>query len=67
MVSTRNKRYVIRYTMEELIVKNMKLNEEITKIFSTEELDNFLDILSSNDSDVKRQERFSQFIKGEEE
>lgn len=53
--------------MEELIVKNMKLNEEITKIFSTEELDKFLDILSSNDSDAKRQERFSQFIKGEEE
>ncbi len=51
--------------MEELIVENMKLNEEIPKMFSSEELDRFLDILSSNDSDAKRQDQFSRLIKGE--
>ena len=51
---------------EELIVENMKLNEAVTKQFSAEELDKLLDILSSNDSDVKRQEQFYRFIKGEE-
>lgn len=52
--------------MEESIVENMKLNEEITKMFSLEELDEFLNILSSNESDAKRQEQFNRFIKGEE-
>ena len=52
--------------MEELIVANMKLNEEFTKQFSVKELDQLLDILSSNDSDAKRQEQFNRFIKGEE-
>lgn len=52
--------------MEELIVENMKLNEEVSKQFSVEELDKLLVILSSNDSDAKRQEQFNRFIKGEE-
>ena len=53
--------------MEDLIVENMKLNKEITSMFSAEELDKFLDILSSDSSDAKRQEQFYRFIKGEEE
>ena len=52
--------------MEELNIENMKSNEDVTKLFSVEELGKLLDILSSNDSDAKRQEQFNRLIKGEE-
>lgn len=51
--------------MEKEIVENMKTDEEIAKTFSEEEINTFLEILSSNESDVKRQEQFNRFIKGE--
>lgn len=52
--------------MEKKIFENMKLDEKVMNNFSAEELDFFLEVLSSNDSDAKRQERFGQLIKGEE-
>lgn len=52
--------------MEELIVANMKSNEFVTCKFSNDELDEFLKILCSSESDAKRQEHFIKFIKGED-
>lgn len=53
--------------MEKIIVENMKSNKEITSNFSNKELEEFLKILCSNESDTKRQEKFIKFIKGENE
>lgn len=53
--------------MEKRIVEYMKLNTEIMQSFSKEELEEFLNILTSNDSDAKRQERFIKLIKGEKQ
>lgn len=52
--------------MEKIIVENMKSNKEITSNFSNKELEEFLKILCSNESDTKRQENFIKFIKGED-
>lgn len=51
--------------MEENIVERMKLNKEVIETFTSDELLKFLSILSSANSDAKRQELFIKLIKGE--
>ena len=51
--------------MEEKIVEKMKSNKEVIDTFTSDELSKFLSILSSTDSDAKRQEQFIKLIKGE--
>ena len=50
--------------MEERIVERMKLNQELTNNFTEKELKNFLEILSSNEADNKKIEKFMKLIKG---
>lgn len=52
--------------MEDQIVQLMKLDKELMAKFTETELDEFLSILKSPDSDAKRVERFSKLIKGED-
>ncbi len=52
--------------MEDRIVQLMKLDKELMTKFTETELDEFLSILKSSDSDAKRVERFSKLVKGED-
>lgn len=48
--------------MEEIIVNQMKTKDEINSNFTEEELKKFLEILTSTDSDAKKQESFTKII-----
>ena len=52
--------------MEDRIVQLMKLDKELMTKFTETELDEFLSILKSSDSDAKRVERFSKLVKAED-
>lgn len=52
--------------MEDQIVQLMKLDKELIAKFTETELDEFLSILKSSDSDAKRVDGFSKLVKGEE-
>lgn len=52
--------------MEDRIVQLMKQDKELIAKFKETELDEFLSILKSSDSDVKRIEGFNKLVKGEE-
>ena len=52
--------------MEDRIVQLMKQDKELIAKFTETELDEFLSILKSSDSDAKRIEGFNKLVKGEE-
>ena len=49
--------------MEKKIVEKMKQDEKVKEFFSDEELNKFLEILMSNESEAKRQDRFVKLLK----
>jgi len=51
--------------MEDRIVQLMKQDKELIAKFTETELDEFLSILKSSDSDAKRIEGFNKLVKGE--
>lgn len=51
--------------MEDTIIDKMKRDDKLNECFTSDELDVFLRILCSNESDAKRQEEFIKLIKGE--
>ena len=53
--------------MEETIVNQMKTKSEINSNFTEDELEEFLGILISTDSDAKKQESFTKLIQGNQE
>ena len=53
--------------MEEIIVNQMKTKEEINSNFTEEEIKKFLEILTSTDSDAKKQESFTKMIQRAQE
>ena len=53
--------------MEEIIVNQMKTKEEINNNFTEEEIKKFLEILTSTDSDAKKQESFTKMIQRAQE
>jgi hypothetical protein len=53
--------------MEEIIVNQMKTKDEINSNFTEEEIKKFLEILTSTDSDAKKQESFTKMIQRAQE
>lgn len=53
--------------MEEIIVNQMKTKDEINSNFTEEEIKKFLEILTSTDSDAKKQESFTKMIQRTQE
>lgn len=53
--------------MEKTIVNQMKMSSEINDNFTEEEINLFLEILISTDSDVKKQESFTKLLQRSQE